>query len=100
MQRLANITKIEFSDKLAVGLESVLIVEGYLSDPLWEIKRESVDIDEPAKKIVVRIWVSRDPSLMAAQVTKDFVKEYKITFLSAGKWMIQVNDKNLEVVVE
>ena len=49
---------------------------------------------------MVRIWVTRDPNLMAAQVTKRFVKEMKISIPHSGKWKIQVNDKNLEVIVE
>jgi hypothetical protein len=99
-QKLANIENISFLKYPNAGLETTLVIKGYLSDPAWEFNRESLDIDETTNKITVRIWVKRDPTLMAAQVTKNFVKEIKITVPHSGKWKIQVNDKNLEIEVE
>ena len=99
-QKLANITRISLPQHPKVGLETILIAEGYLSDPAWEFSKESVDSDLTANKIIVRIWVKRDPSLMAAQVTKNFAKEIKFSIPHKGNWKIQVNDKNLEISVE
>lgn len=100
LQKLANITQFNFVSTPVKGEEITLFIEGMLSDPAWEIQRESVDINNPKNKISVKIWIKRDPNVMAAQVTKKFVKEVKITFPHAGKWIIQVNDKNLEALVE
>ena len=99
-QKPASITSFDFQEKPVANEKSVLMVEGMLSDPAWELKPENIEVDSNNNKIMVRIWATRDPSLMAAQVLKRFAKEIEITFLHAGSWKIQVNDKNLEVVVE
>ncbi len=100
LQKLAGITNFGFNEIPIVGEEAILSIEGMLSDPAWEVKKESVDFDIPKNKIMIRIWVTRDPNLMAAQVTKKFIKEIKITFPHAGNWSVQVNDKNLETIIE
>ena len=100
LQKLASIRAIQLSPSPCAGEETTLFIEGMLSDPAWEITRESIDIDAPKNKIWVRIWAKRDPNLMAAQVIKNFVKEIKFVFPHAGEWIVQVNDKNLETVVE
>jgi len=100
MRKLASITNFGFVELPIAGEEAVLTIEGMLSDPVWEVQKESIDVNIPQNKIVIRIWVTRDPSLMAAHVTKRFVKEIKITIPHSGTWNVQVNDKNLETDVQ
>lgn len=100
MRKLASITNFGFVEIPITGEEAVLTIEGMLSDPAWEVQRESIDLNIPKNKIMVRIWVTRDPSLMAAHITKKFVKVIKITFPHSGSWNVQVNDKNLETEVK
>ncbi len=100
LQKLASITEVDFVEKPMAGKEVILSIEGFLSDPLWELKKEIIDMNIQESKINIRIWRTRDPNLMAPQIVKDYRKEIKITFPHAGKWFVQVNDKNLEIDVE
>ena len=100
LQKLANISSFDFNSKPVVGVESILTIEGMLSDPAWEVQEENIEMDIDRSVVVIRIWVKRDPNLMAAHVIKKFVKKVKITFPHSGEWKIQVNDKNLETVIE
>ncbi len=98
-QRPVPIKSISFNSPPKINTEAMLEIEGYLPDAAWELLEEQISIDETEKIIIVRIIGKRDPHLMAAQVVRKFQKTIPLVFKTEGKWKIQCNDKNLEIVV-
>ena len=98
-QRPVPITSISFGVPPTIKVESNLEIEGYLPDAAWELLEEKISIDETEKIVFIRIDGKRDPNLMAAQVVRNFKKSIPLVFDSGGKWKIQCNDKNLEIVI-
>lgn len=98
-QRLVPITRMSIHTPLEVSSEIFIEIEGYLPDPAWEMFREQVSIDETKQVVSIKIYGKRDPSLMAAQVVKNFRKSISLILKTKGKWIIQCNDKNLEIEI-
>ena len=98
-QRPVPIKGMNFNTPPVINTEIMLEIEGYLPDAAWELLEEKVSIDEIEKSIFIRIDGKRDPMLMAAQVVRTFKKNIPLVFKTGGKWKIQCNDKNLEIVV-
>ena len=100
IQKLVPIESIIVPETIQKEVEIVIQIEGWLPDPAWNLKEESIEIDNEKKKIFIKIWGTRDPNIMAAQITKRYLKEIKVEIQTAGIWTIQCNDKNLEIEVE
>ncbi len=98
-QRLVPVTRMLIHTPPEVGSEFSIEIEGYLPDPAWEILREQVSIDKSKQVVSIRIYGKRDPNLMAAQVIKNFRKSISLILKTKGKWIIQCNDKNLEIEI-
>ena len=98
-QKLANITEIILKEKPTKGDITTLTVKGYLSDPSWKLKQETISFEEETKTVRIRIFVEKEPKSFVMQVIKDFEQDIKLTFLQGGKWVIHCNSINTEVEV-
>jgi hypothetical protein len=98
-QKAASITELSFQDEIKKGIQTTLIVKGYLGDPSWNLLPETIDFDDDKKKVKIRLFAEKDPKAIAIQVIKDFTKKYPLTFSSTGKWTILCNTTSIEIEV-
>ncbi|NPD88459.1 MAG: hypothetical protein HGN29_07030 [Asgard group archaeon] len=99
-QKAASITELIFQEEIKRGVQTTLIVKGYLGDPSWKLLPETLDFDEDRKIVKIRLFAKKEPNTIAIQVIKDFKKEFLLTFLSGGKWTVHCNTKSIEIEVE
>ncbi|MCG3215727.1 MAG: hypothetical protein KAS63_03360 [Candidatus Heimdallarchaeota archaeon] len=97
--KFAPLSKISFQKQPQKNLEVILVVKGYLPDSASQLKDEEVLMNENEKEVHIKILIQRDPSVMAMQVIRNFVKEIPLIFTREGKWKIKCNDKTLETDV-
>ena len=94
------ITDLIFTDETIANRENNLTIKGELPDTAWKVGKIKIDIRENQKKVIVSVFASRDPNLMAAQVVVRFKENVKIIFPSEGKWIIICNNNEVEVKVK
>jgi hypothetical protein len=99
-QKAAKIDEIFFNEIVKKGVESTLIVKGYLGDPSWKLLPETVVFDEKQRKVSIKLIAEKDPNAIAIQVIKEFEKDIPLLFNLAGKWFINCNMNILELDVE
>ncbi|MHA1224661.1 MAG: hypothetical protein ACTSSG_14105 [Candidatus Heimdallarchaeaceae archaeon] len=95
--KLATILQMKLVPPSSGKMKTILQIKGTLPDKAWRLEHEKVTINEYEKKVEVKIFASRDPTIMAAQVMVNFTKEIPLELKSKGQWKIDCNNFSINI---